>query len=90
LKVALGGNHPEGETNHLQRPSDGDPLRDFHLLSIDRDADGLPGLLVLHHLPGLIRAAMEASLTTDAILWAEAGDDLVAQSTAGTYIFIDL
>jgi hypothetical protein len=35
-------------------------------------------------------AAVEASLTTDAMLWAEAGDELVAQSTAGTYIFIDL
>jgi hypothetical protein len=90
LKVALAESHPEGETNHLQCPSDGDSLRDFYLLSIDRDADGLPGLLVLHHLPGLIRAAVEASLTANAIFWAEADNELVAQSAAGTYIFIDL
>jgi hypothetical protein len=90
LKIALSGSHPEGETDHLQRPSDGDPLRDFYLSSIDRDAYVLPGLLVLHHLPGLIRAAVEASLTANAIFWTEADNELVTQSTAGTYIFIDL
>jgi hypothetical protein len=90
LKVALVGSHPEGEADPLQCPSDGDPLRDFHLSSIDQDADVLPGLLVLHHLPGLIRAAVEASLTANAIFWTEAHNELVAQSTVGTSILVDL